>query len=96
MGAPPFGDMENALRGAPVAFRVVQNALPVAQAIGTDNVRLELVAVFRQRQFPRHVRPVQDKALPQARQFNRRFQCQVGQVAIQKRLRPPVQRAGSA
>ena len=56
---PALGDMENSLRRAPVALRVVQHPLP--HAVGIDDVGGKLVLVRRQRQLPRQPVPVEDE-----------------------------------
>jgi|GEM_PF-6770708 len=58
-GQPAFGDVKEALSGAPVAARVVQDAL--ADAVRADDCRLEMVAVGRQRKRPRQSVAIEDE-----------------------------------
>ena len=94
-GRAALGDMEDALGGAPVALGVVQDALPVHQPVRLDDVGLEQVAVFGQRQFLRHARPVKNEALAQPRQRDGLFQWDISEVAVHKCLHAPVNRAGA-
>ena len=81
-----LGDMENALRRAPVAARIVQHAL--LDAVGTDDVRMKFVAVERQRQDAGEAGPVEDERA--RRQFGDRH---ILEIVVKKSLDALVHRA---
>ena len=73
-GRSALGHVKHALRRSPVALGVVQDALTIAEAVRADDVRVEMVSVFGQGQLTSHAGAVQNKALAQARQPDRRLQ----------------------
>ncbi len=81
-----FGDVENSLRRAPVAARIVQHAL--LDAVGTDDVRMKFIAVQRQREDAGEAGPVEDERA--RRQFGHRH---VLQIIVEKSLDALVSRA---
>ncbi len=86
---PTLGDVERALGGAPIAGGVVQH--PLANPVAGNDVRLELIGIHRQRQFPRHAVAIEDEAL--ARQGRRLIQVQIREVAIDEVLDATIRRA---